>query len=687
MAVATGIPVVSSYAAARAPEAEPRPMNVIMILVDDLGWADVSLHGRSDFFETPNLERLARQGISFTRAYAASPLCAPTRASIMTGQNPARLGITQARTHIPAANQDLQPRLSPQPDAGKRTLVYESAGALDSALPTLAKQVKTGGYATAHFGKWHLGYAPYSQSDHGFDFHLPEGCNGPAPAGNFVAPWRWPNFHPNHPNEHIEDRMAEEAVSWMEEQVAASQPFYMHYWQYSVHSPFDAKPEYIEYFRQKLGPGNHSLSPTYAAMVRSMDDAIGTLMDAVERLGIADHTAIIFLSDNGGDMLSGIRETDAQGKPFLVAPSQNAPLRGGKATLWEGGIRVPAIFVWPGVTPANAISDALIQTTDLYPTFHSLLGIDLPPDFPLDGVDITSALRGQNWERPGGLFTYFPHDFPVPDWMTPAMTMHQGDWKLICRFQYGDTPGTHAYHLYNLAEDIGEQNDLAAVYPERVEEMAKVMNQFIEEAGVLIPRRNPRFDPAQQRPEMMGVVEARPGMNIENGLRVAQTREERLARFEREDAARAAATRRLDRPPHGEPELGGWRAGRDTVGLRMEEGVLHVDSTGPDPWIELDLDEPVRSGAPFTLRVEMLPQHAVPTRLFGRSWEGRGFRPQDTVNVPVPAAGRWVDLSGELIGGTLLYGLRINMPGNIGETQVRNIRLEDASGQIIRRWF
>ena len=660
-------------------------MNVIMILCDDLGWADVSLHGRSDFFETPHLDRLARQGVSFERAYAASPLCAPTRASIISGQNPARLGLTQARTHLAAANAELRAYPINRDRPGDKSLFVQSAGALDSNMPSLPRLIRDAGYATGHFGKWHLGFTPFSPTDHGFDVEVPEGWNGPAPAGNFVAPWRFPNFHPNSPDEHIEDRMAEEAVAWMEQQVAAGKPFYMHYWQFSVHSPFDAKEELIQKYREKLGAGNHHLSPTYAAMVESMDDSIGTLMDAVERLGIADRTAIIFFSDNGGDMLSGIREVDAAGTPFLVAPSQNAPLRAGKATMWEGGVRVPAVIYWPGVTPENVRSNALIQTTDLYPTILSLLQIPLSADHPIDGLDITPALQGEDWQRPEGMITYFPHDFPVPDWLPPSISVHFDDWKLIRVFHYGERPGEHQYFLYNLADDIGEQNNLADRYPERVQQLDRMIEDYIVGAAVVTPPPNPDFDPAHFRPELIGQVPA--GPRIENGLRVADTREERLARFAREDAARAAATRTLDRPPHGESELGDWRSGRPTVGMRLKEGVLWVDSTGPDGWIELDLKQPLREGAPFALKLEVYAPNNQAMRLYGRHFDGRGFRAQDVVNVAIPAANRWLEVSGTLIGGDELRAIRINMPGNIGETRLRNIRLLNASGEVLQQWF
>ena len=221
--------------------------NIVFILADDLGWSDTTLYGNTKYYQTPNLERLAKRGMLYTRAYAASPLCSPTRASIMTGQSPARIGITTPDCHLPVVRmtETVQPKAPPF----RKSLMCVSATRLDTNYYTLAKALKADGYATGHFGKWHLGPEPYSPLQQGFDVDLPH-WSGPGPAGSYVAPWKFPaklNFLPRTPDEHIEDRMADEAVKWMD--ANKDHPFFLNYWQFSVHAPFNAKPSLIEKYR------------------------------------------------------------------------------------------------------------------------------------------------------------------------------------------------------------------------------------------------------------------------------------------------------------------------------------------------------------------------------------------------------------------------------------------------------
>lgn len=645
-------------------------MNVIMILSDDLGWADVSYDGRSDFYETPHFDALATRGVSFHRAYAASPLCSPTRASIMLGQNPARIGLTAPRAHVDLST---EPQIAPRARPDEKSIGILSAGVFPNDLPTLARLINEAGYATGHFGKWHLGRPPHSPLENGFDIDIPH-WPGPGPAGNFVAPWNFPHIQPNHPNEHIEDRMAEEAVAWMEEQVAAGKPFYMHYWQFSVHAPFDAKPELIEKYRRKAD-GDQSLSPTYAAMVESMDDSIGTLVAALERLGIADRTAIIFSSDNGGNRYNGIIETDIHGNEYTVEPTDNAPLRGGKATIWEGGNRVPTAVYWPGVTPRGGIvSHAVIQSTDFYPTILNLLGIPLPDDHPIDGVDFSPALRGEDWERPTGMITYFPHSPPVPDWLPPSISIIDGNWKLVRVFYYGEGADEHQYKLFNLNDDIGEQGNLAERYPERVRSMDQMIEDYIQEANVFVPRPNPNFNPAQFNPNRIGV---QPG-----GLKVSQTREERVARITGRPAAPEEAIEL-----EGESELNGWKVGRDTVGLSMRNGALRIVSTARDPWIYYEFDRPLSDGGPFSVEFEILANVAGMTRVYGREGHHRGFRPDELHRYDLQAADEWAQVTVQLETAPPVTAIRINPPGRVGETLMRNIQVKDGRGEVLYRWF
>ena len=475
-------------------EKTEKPMNVVFILADDLGWSDTELYGTTSLYETPNILRLAQRGMTFTRAYANSPLCSPTRASILTGQTPARHGSTSAVHHKKIAR--LHPELSETTASSKKAVTIESVSRLDTAIPTLGQQVQKAGFETAHFGKWHLGPEPYSPLEHGFTIDIPH-TNMPGPVGGFIGKWKFAkNIKKEFPEEHIEDRMAKEAINWMKS-LPKEKPFFMNYWQFSVHTPFDAKPELIEKFKKHIDPKERQKSPTYAAMVASLDDAVGTLLDALDTAGISENTILIFTSDNGGNIHSKITQDGS------VPPTSNFPLRGGKASVYEGGIRVPTIVVWPGVTAPGTTSNEIIQTSDFYPTLLNGLGIELPKKHKLDGIDITPALREEKLKR-DAIYTYFPSGPPVPDWLPAPIAIHSGDWKLI-RIFHGGENGAHDYRLYHLKEDIGEQNDLSAVYPQKVKKLDRKIEDYLKEAKTLVTIINPDFDPTKYKPENIGL--------------------------------------------------------------------------------------------------------------------------------------------------------------------------------------
>jgi arylsulfatase A-like enzyme len=472
-----------------ASAASARP-NVLFILADDLGWSDTTLHGTTRFHQTPNLERLARRGMLFTRAYAASPLCSPTRSAILTGLSPARTGITTPNCHLPQVVLEAVTGKSAAPD--QKSIQPAAPTRLKTEYRTLAESLKEAGYATGHFGKWHLGPEPYSPLQQGFDVDVPH-HPGPGPAGSFVAPWKFKDFDhdPAVPDQHIEDRMAREAVTWMETNRA--RPFYLNYWMFSVHAPFDAKQALIEKHRARVKPDDPQRSPTYAAMVESMDAAVGTLLDALDRLKLADQTIIIFTSDNGGNMYDQIDGT---------TPTSNTPLRGGKATLFEGGTRVPCVIAWPGITSPGTRSDALIQSEDYYPTLLAGLGVRRAPGQRFDGVSILPALQGGTLAREA-VFQYFPHSPAVPDWLPPAVSVHRGDWKLI-RIFHGGEKGAHRHLLYNLRDDLSEKSNLAAQEPELVGELDALIARFLADTKAVVPVPNPAFDPAKYHPELEG---------------------------------------------------------------------------------------------------------------------------------------------------------------------------------------
>jgi len=464
--------------------------NVIIILADDLGWSDTTLYGTTKFYQTPNVERLAKRGVTFTRAYSASPLCSPTRSALLTGLSPARTGITVPNCHMPQVV--LEAMVAKKGPPNQKVVQPGPPTRLKTEYRTLAETLHDAGYATGHFGKWHLGPEPFSPLQQGFDVDVPH-HPGPGPAGSYVVPWKFADFDadPDVPDQHIEDRMAKEAVKFMEQHKGG--PFYLNYWMFSVHAPFDAKKALIEKYRSRVNPADPQHSPTYAAMVESMDDAVGTLLDTLDRLKIADNTIIIFTADNGGNMYDKVDDT---------TPTSNAPLRGGKACLFEGGTRVPGIVVWPGITKTGARSDALVQSEDYYPTLLEGLSLKPAPEQRFDGSSILPALKGG--ELPGkAIFQYFPHYGTVPDWLPPAVSVHRDDWKLI-RIFHGGENGAHRHLLFNLKDDLGEKNNLATQKPELVTELDALIATFLKDTHAVVPVVNPAFNPKQYHPELEG---------------------------------------------------------------------------------------------------------------------------------------------------------------------------------------
>ncbi|MCP4171915.1 MAG: sulfatase, partial [Fuerstiella sp.] len=517
--------LLASFSTLRAAE---RP-NVVFILADDLGWSDTTLFGTTKLYQTPNIERLAARGMTFSRAYAASPLCSPTRSSILTGLSPARTGITTPNCHLPQIVLQATPGIKGA--ANIKAAPVNSVSRLNTEYYTLARALKDAGYATGHFGKWHLGHEPYSPLEHGFDVDIPH-WPGPGPAGSYVAPWKFPDFDPDTPDEHIEDRMAKEAVSFIESH--KDKPFFLNYWMFSVHAPFNAKQALIEKYRKKTDPNDPQRSPTYAAMIESMDDAVGTLLATLDRLGIAQNTIIVFASDNGGNMYNEVDGT---------TPTSNSPLRGGKATMYEGGVRGPCSVIWPGNVPGGSRCDEVIQSCDFYPTLLEMLNIDPQPGQRFDGISIVPALRREPLKR-DAIFTYFPHAPRIPDWLPPAVSVHCGDWKLIRIFHGGDD-GAHRWKLFNLKNDIGEKNDLARTQPERVKKLDALIEQFLIDTKAVVPIPNPNFDPTQYRLEDEGKS-------------------------------------RQNTPRQSAKTVAGWRPGNNCH-VSTQNGVLVIVSDGNDP--------------------------------------------------------------------------------------------------------
>ena len=594
--------------------AEANRPNIVLILADDLGGADTALGG-STFHATPNLERLARRGMLFTNAYSASPLCSPTRASIMTGQNPARCGITAPVCHTP--KEIFHASVQPRAKATQRQTVAISATRLSTDHTTLAEALKEAGYATAHFGKWHLGQEPYSPLEHGFDVDVPH-WSGPGPAGSFVAPWKFPGFKERYPKEHIEDRMGDEAVAFMERHKDG--PFFVNYWQFSVHAPFNAKAELIETYRKRVDPKNPQQSPTYAAMVHSLDDNVGKMLDAIDRLGIAENTIVIFYSDNGGNMYNLVDGTTA---------TSNAPFRGGKATMYEGGIRVPAVFVWPGVVRGGTRSEALVQSQDLYTTVLEMAGQSPRPRQALDSISAVPALRGKPGRR-DAVYTFFPHGPAVPDCLPPSTAVRQGDWKLIRVFH--DAPDrSHRYELYNLKEDIGERRNLAARYPDRVKKMDALIETFLKETNAVLPRPNPQYR-----------------SNVANSI-------------------------------------AGWRS-VGYVRLDHTDAGLQIRSCGEDPMaIETAQKLSIAPGR-YVLEMRMRSLSAAgPAQV---SWTGTGddFSSRRQAGFATVDDSLWHEHCVDLPFSETVTALRISPASTQGVVHVEWIRLRDTEGAILHEW-
>lgn len=463
--------------------------NVVFILADDLGWRDITPYG-STFHETPNLQRLAERSAKFTNYYAASPLCSPTRSSILTGLYPARTGITSPACHLPAVQ--LEKRLSPA-RPNQPVLLADSLTRLKSEYVTLAEVFKENGYATAHFGKWHLGHgAGYEPKDQGFDIDIPHTPKAPGPGGGYLAPWRFvtdPQFK-GKPGEHIDEWMANEAATFIREH--KDQPFFLNFWTYSVHSPWNARKDLIDDFQTKVDPNSPQRNPLYAAMVKSLDDSVGRLLDALDDAGVTDNTIVVFTSDNGGWAYLP-RATDPPGYDMVPATS-NAPLRSGKASNYEGGTREPCLVSWRGhIEPGER--DSLFSSVDWFPTLLSMTGVAPQEPVKTDGVDQTPTILHDEPVR-DVVYCHFPHGSPAQEknipgfW--PATWVRRGDWKLI-RFYAKNDDRTDRLEFFNLHDDIGETTNVAAEQPQVVTELTGLMDVFLQETEAVIPKANPNF--------------------------------------------------------------------------------------------------------------------------------------------------------------------------------------------------
>lgn len=455
--------------------------NIVFVLIDDLGRRDLSCFG-STFHETPSIDRLADEGMVFTDAYASCPVCSPTRASLMTGKSPARIGMTQAIGGYMSGRLCDVPYFSYLP--------YSELTAAEALAPA--------GYQCWHVGKWHLGDRHALPDRRGFEVNL-GGCNWGLPKNGYFSPYGIPGFSDGVPGEYLTDRLTDEAIALIEQR-DRDRPFFLNLWHYAVHKPIQAPPELVAKYEQKarsLGLDRQSAfadgerypchprtnarvrrrliqsDPEYAAMVENLDANVGRVLHALEREDCVNDTVVIFTSDNGGLSTSEAPVTS------------NLPLAEGKGWTYEGGVRVPQIVRFPGVTTPGSVCATPTTSCDWYPTLLSLAGLPLLPRQHADGVGITPLLRGRSMRRPP-IFWHYPHYSNQGS--RPACSIRDGDWKLIEHFEDGRR------ELFNLAKDEGERNDLVHSEPDRAKELYEKLVAWRDEVEALLPRVNPYWD-------------------------------------------------------------------------------------------------------------------------------------------------------------------------------------------------
>jgi len=462
---------LSAPAGAAAPDDDKR-LNVIVLLVDDWGWTDAACLG-SDLYETPNIDALAASGMRFTSAYAACTVCSPTRAAMMTGQYPGRTRVTDWITGHYRPGRPLE-----IPDWTQR---------LEHRHVTIAEALRDAGYRTAHIGKWHLTprsndpavVSPYYPERHGFEINV-AGNQWGAP-GSYFWPYqrgrgdglaqRVANFpEGGKKGNYLTDTLTDETVKiirqWKDE------PFFIYFPYYTVHTPIQGKPELVAKYKAKIDSGEGKLrhtNPGYAAMVEALDQSVGRIVQTLEEQDIADRTVIFLTGDNGG----------------LDRVTRNVPLRAGKGSAYEGGVRVPGIVVWPDVTKPGSVSDEPIITVDYYPTILELTGAagDAKHNADVDGVSLTTILKdpAASLDREA-IYWHYPHYHPGG--ATPYGAIRAGDWRLVEFFT------DNHVELYNLADDIGEKHDLAKKMPDKAAALRANLHAWRKAVDAQMPTRN-----------------------------------------------------------------------------------------------------------------------------------------------------------------------------------------------------
>jgi len=449
--------------------------NVVLFLVDDLGWADVSTNG-SSFYETPNIDKLAKEGMKFTNAYAACPVCSPTRASIMTGKYPAAMQTTDWFGAV-------------QPQEAKENNTWNKKKLLPAPyrefLPleetTIAESFKANGYTTFIGGKWHLGETPEYWPEHqGFDVN--KGGNSKGHPSSYFYPYKNPRLSDGPPGEYLGDRLAEEAITFIDDN--KNKPFFLYFPFYEVHTPLQAKDSLIKKYEEKkrrmglkdeieikgeLKIRNNQSLPVYAAMVETMDHIVGDILKKIKDAGQEDNTIVVFFSDNGG-------LSTKEG-----SPTSNAPLRGGKGWLYEGGIREPLIIKSKGQVKAGTLNSTPVISNDFYPTLLQMCGLPLMPQQHAGGISITPLFKNKKIVR-DALYWHYPHYGNQGGF--PGSAMRMDNWKLVQNFESG------AIELFDLSKDISEKNNVADKEKAVVTKMMVMLNNWRKENNAIMPSLN-----------------------------------------------------------------------------------------------------------------------------------------------------------------------------------------------------
>ncbi len=450
--------------------------NIVLILVDDMGWADVGCYGNT-YYETPHIDRLAAEGMKFTNGYAACAVCSPTRSSVMTGRYPTRTGITDWIHHWYPIVDGKQPEgYESQPDLKLQT--PKNHLFLDHEEVTIAEVLKQAGYTTCHVGKWHLGQEDWYPETQGFDYNI-GGYQQGHPDNYFDPHYNNPRLEPREEGEYLTDREADEAASFINRAVDNNKPFFLYMAHYAVHTPVQAKDELTEHYRQKEKPDDRTFYLEYAAMVHSVDQALGKIMKTLEDNQVEEDTIIFFTSDNGGLKLP-------MGADGEMKWTDNTPLRAGKGFPYEGGIREPFIVKWPGKIGSGNSSDQMVCSIDLLPTICEMTGQPIPEKKPVDGMSLVPFLKNPGRKDNRTLYWHFPHYWNGGN-LAPYSVIRDDDWKLI-RWYEDDRK-----ELYNLKDDLSEKEDLAADKPEKVKELEEKLDAWLRETGGKLPRPNPDY--------------------------------------------------------------------------------------------------------------------------------------------------------------------------------------------------